>query len=348
MTKGAMREIVPNGSVPLLVFALPQVHARGDMRSSAASMALILAMFCCAPAIGQTQQQIDWCSGKGGASPDLIIGGCTAIIQSGKFDQARLAIAFFLRGKAYGAKGDSEHALADLNQAIQLNPKYAGAYAERAARYMQSKDYQAALRDLAMAIKLEPNQATPWAYQGDALYATGQEQQAIASFEQAIKLDPNWMWPANDRGELYADRGQYQEALHDFDHVVAVSATYAMGWNNRCRVNAILGRIDEALKDCDEALKINPNFTNSMKKSGRVSARQHRAFALLKAGRYDEAVRDYAQALEILSNAESLYGRGVAKLKKGDKTGAEADMAAAKSLDPKISEKFERFGVTLQ
>jgi tetratricopeptide (TPR) repeat protein len=121
-----------------------------------------------------------------------------------------------------------------------------------------------------------------------------------------------------------------------------------MGWNNRCRVNAILGRIDEALKDCDEALRINPKFTNSMKKSGRVSVRQHRAFALLKAGRYDEAVQDYTQALEILSNAESLYGRGVAELKKGDKPGAEADMAAAKALDPKISEKFERFGVALQ
>jgi tetratricopeptide (TPR) repeat protein len=312
-------------------------------------MALILTMFWFAPAIGQTQQQIDWCNGKDGASPDLIIGGCTAIIQSGKSDGARLAIAFLLRGKAYGAKDDLDHALADLNQAIKLNPRYGAAYAERGARYIQSnKNYQAALRDLAMAIELEPNQATAWAYQGDAFYATGQEQQAIASFEQSIKLAPNWMWPANDRGELYADRGEYQEALRDFDHVVALSPTYAMGWNNRCRVNAILGRLDEALKDCDEALKINPNFTNSMKKSGRVSARQHRAFALLKAGRYDEAVQDYTVALEILSNAESLYGRGVAKLKKGDNMGAKVDMAAARSLDSEIGETFKHFGVTLQ
>ena len=43
--------------------------------------------------------------------------------------------------------------------------------------------------------------------------------------------------------------------------------------------------------------------------------------------------------------AESLYGRGTAKLKKGDNRGGNADIAAAKAIKPDIAEDFGRYGV---
>jgi Flp pilus assembly protein TadD len=78
-----------------------------------------------------------------------------------------------------------------------------------------------------------------------------------------------------------------------------------------------------------------------------VSARQHRGFAHLKAGRYDQAIEDYTLALDILSNAETLFGRGVARLRRGNQAGGDADIAAASALDPTIAEKFSSFGVKL-
>ena len=45
-------------------------------------------------------------------------------------------------------------------------------------------------------------------------------------------------------------------------------------------------------------------------------------------------------------DADSLYGRGLAKLKSGDKAGGEADIAAAKAIKPDIADVYAGYGVT--
>ena len=61
----------------------------------------------------------------------------------------------------------------------------------------------------------------------------------------------------------------------------------------------------------------------------------------------DDAVADYDEALKLNpKQAGSLYGRGLAKLKKGDAGGGEADIAAAKAIQADIAEEFARYGVT--
>jgi len=58
------------------------------------------------------------------------------------------------------------------------------------------------------------------------------------------------------------------------------------------------------------------------------------------------AINEYNASLQLDPNhSRSLYGRGLAKLKSGDKAGGEADMAAAVKIAPKTAEDFTRFGV---
>jgi tetratricopeptide (TPR) repeat protein len=64
----------------------------------------------------------------------------------------------------------------------------------------------------------------------------------------------------------------------------------------------------------------------------------------LKMGQLDAAIDDYNTALRFdpkLANA--LYGRGLAKLKKGDKAGSDADISAAKTIQAGIDEDFARY-----
>ncbi|MGE5151346.1 MAG: tetratricopeptide repeat protein, partial [Rhodospirillaceae bacterium] len=72
-----------------------------------------------------------------------------------------------------------------------------------------------------------------------------------------------------------------------------------------------------------------------------------RGFIQLKLGDFQMAINEYNAALQIdPSHARSLYGRGLAKAKSGDKNGGDADVAAAVKLLPKVGEDFTRFGVT--
>ena len=70
-------------------------------------------------------------------------------------------------------------------------------------------------------------------------------------------------------------------------------------------------------------------------------------FAYAANGDNDRAIEDYNEALKLNpKQALSLFGRGLAKLKKGDASGGEADIAAAKVIQTNIAEVFGRYGVT--
>jgi tetratricopeptide (TPR) repeat protein len=90
----------------------------------------LAASLAAAPALAQTEQQSDWCVNNGGAfSPDLQIKGCAAFIQANVGKNARqMAFAFKNRGNAYKDKADYDRAIADYNEAIRLDPKFAIAF----------------------------------------------------------------------------------------------------------------------------------------------------------------------------------------------------------------------------
>ncbi len=60
----------------------------------------------------------------------------------------------------------------------------------------------------------------------------------------------------------------------------------------------------------------------------------------------DQSISDYTAALLLdPSHATSLYGRGLAKQKKGDNAGGNADIEAAKKIKWKIADEFSSYGV---
>ena len=61
-------------------------------------------------------------------------------------------------------KGEYDHAIADLDQAIRLKPDFADAYFSRGLAYSDKGDYDRAITDFDQAIRLKPDAA--YAYNG--------------------------------------------------------------------------------------------------------------------------------------------------------------------------------------
>ena len=62
---------------------------------------------------------------------------------------------------------------------------------------------------------------------------------------------------------------------------------------------------------------------------------------------WDKAISDYDKAIDNRPDmVRSLYGRGVARLAKGDTAGGNADIAAAQRDEPDIANIMRRLGVS--
>ena len=59
------------------------------------------------------------------------------------------------------------------------------------------------------------------------------------------------------------------------------------------------------------------------------------------------AIADYSAALGIKpGKASALYGRGLARRKKGDTAAGDADISAAKALQSNIDKKLAKYGIS--
>ena len=78
---------------------------------------------------------------------DPQIKGCTAVIESGDETQANRAVAFKNLGDAYYMKRDFDRAIANFDQAVELNPDFAMAFHDRGGAYMAKADFDRAIVD---------------------------------------------------------------------------------------------------------------------------------------------------------------------------------------------------------
>jgi tetratricopeptide (TPR) repeat protein len=169
------------------------------------------------------------------------------------------------RGRAYNRGGDTDRAIAEFEEAVELNPLAAEAHFSLGHSMSLRDDTDAALR----------------------------------YFEEAARLQPDHTRALNNAGSLLARKGRLDLALPYFERLTAVDpfnqealANLALAHARLGQLDLVAGRYSEAMEHLNEAMRIEPTRP--------VHARD---LALLLATCPDPRLRDGVRAVDLAGRA---------------------------------------------
>ena len=149
------------------------------MRLVGFGLAVALSLLAAAQLVHAGDPNDDGCIHE--SNPDLKIGFCTKVIQSGRYSGADAAWAFDKRGFAYHLKVAYDKAIQDYDEAIRLKPDFADAFNGRCWVRIAMNDLSRALADCDRSLQLSPNDpptldSLGWVYLRSGDYAKAQEE----------------------------------------------------------------------------------------------------------------------------------------------------------------------------
>jgi tetratricopeptide (TPR) repeat protein len=185
--------------------------------------------------VASSQDPRDWneCIGREGPNIDLVVHGCTAVIEAAQEGPVKLALAFNNRGVARRLQGEYDLALQDYNEAIRLNPTSAAQFNNRGVIYRIKGNYD----------------------------------QAIADYGQAIALRNDYPAAFYNRALAYADKGAFDSALADFAIVLRFDPRNALALYARGLMLLKNGDAEAGRRDIDAAKRINPDIADQYDQS---------------------------------------------------------------------------------
>jgi tetratricopeptide (TPR) repeat protein len=277
------------------------------------------------------------CIGKfeGYISSTEMILACTAVIDSrSDYTQVDRAAALMARAALYVILGLYDRAVEDCEAA----PNFVSAYVICGNAYRGLGNYMHAIEEYDRAIKLIPDFVEARVRRGEVYDEMGDHDRAVAIYKGVLQLAATTPSEFAFRAEAHENLKDYAAAAADYDKAVSIAPRDARVLGTSCWFRATHQlQPDIALQRCNEAVEL----------SGRPEAFNARALVFYEINAYESAIADADSALDLdPKKAGSLYVRGLAKLKTGDAPAGNADIAAAKAIDPKIAETYAVYGLT--
>lgn len=163
--------------------------------------------------------------------------------------------AYLGRSQLYLSLGDTVKALADIDKCISINKNNSSAYVMRSDITTKfKKDYKAALADMDDAIKLEPHIANYFINRAFLKYNLDDYFGAMADYDYAIDLDPSNITARFNRGLLLTEVQDNNKAINDFTYVLDADPSNIMARYNRAELFTRIGQYSRAVSDLDQVI----------------------------------------------------------------------------------------------
>ena len=204
----------------------------------------------------------------------------------------------------------------------------AGKQIRLADSYYRAGRVSEALDIIDKAVVEDPKNASLRNFAGQLSFFAGRHAEAEKNFKEALKIDAYMTDARNNLGALYDATGRKAEAEQEFKKALADAAYPTL---EKVHLNLGLlyesqGRSDEAMASFRRAVEINPKFWRG---------HYELASALDKAGKLDEALREYEVASpDYKSNGEYHYRLGLAYMKDQQAGKAREHLSRCQELAP--------------
>ena len=190
--------------------------------------------------------------------------------------------------------GNNDKAIADLDKAIELNPKDAFAYTNRGRAWNNKGNHDKAIADYNEAIKLDLKHAAAYSGRGIAWNDKGNNDKAIADYNEVIRLEPKGALAYYNRGNAWKDKSDFDKAISDYNEAIRLNPKLAAAYNNRGFSWINKGNSDKAIADYNEAIRLNPKL---------AAAYNGRGIAWKNKGDDDKAIADLKEAVRLDPNS---------------------------------------------
>lgn len=155
------------------------------------------------------------------------IAACTRLIGASEIGARNQAIAYNNRGNAYVRLGQRGKAIADYNEAVRLNPKYANAYLNLGRTYQEMGDHQLYLVHCNKAVEVAPRYDRAYSCRAWAYFKLGQSAKGQADADKAIRLNPKCADCWDTRAHILEAQGRKKAAVADFRKALRLDPSLA-------------------------------------------------------------------------------------------------------------------------
>lgn len=191
---------------------------------------------------------------------------------------------------AYEALGDRAMQRAQLEKALEINPKFARAVLYQGIMLYEESIWEAGMARIAEAIALDPDLDGERYRFACECHRTGDTARALANFRALASSDSSDANAHAKVGDTFARQGLWVEAAQEYQLALEISPRYA---DIRCRLGQALlqqDRVEQATEQFKIALEINPKYAD---------AHAYLGIALRRSGEEAEAKRHFQAALAI-------------------------------------------------
>lgn len=156
---------------------------------------------------------------------------------------------YWIRSAILFDRSETDHALADLDQAIILAPDQPEGYFRRGQIYAFQERYEEALEDYNQGIQLAPNASVLYESRGQVQQQLENYEAAIADFSRVLELDPSNAQAYSSRAAAYDQQEQFNAALKDLNAAIQLSSDSLGLYLQRGAVHNRIGNTESAAAD---------------------------------------------------------------------------------------------------